>query len=176
MRGRVLEVGGRRYTEMFGGEKVVCGEVFDINPLNQAATIVGDLGVAGSLPEEAFDCIIVTQTLQYVYDLDTAMENLHRALAPDGTLLITVPGISPIGKGDTQSWYWEFTELSLKTMLIGRFGDGNVRSQSYGNVFAAICFLTGLSLAEVEAEKLHFKDERYPVAVVACARKTRKVD
>jgi hypothetical protein len=176
VRGRVLEVHNAGYTRMFGGKKVVCSEVLDINPLNQAATVVGDLGVAGSLPEEAFDCIIVTQTLQFIYHLDIAMENLYRALAPNGSLLVTVPGISPIGQDQTQSWYWEFTELSLKTLLIERFGETNVRVQSYGNVFAAICFLTGLSLAEVEVEKLHYSDERYPVVVVACARKAPKVD
>jgi SAM-dependent methyltransferase len=174
VRGRVLEVHNSRYTQMFGGEKVVRSDILDINPLNQAATIVGDLGAASSLPEEAFDCIIITQTLQFIYQLDTAMENLYRALAPDGCLLITVPGISPIGRGQTQSWYWEFTELSLRTMLAGKFDEGNVRTQSHGNVFAAICFLTGLSLAEVDAEKLRYDDERYPVIVAACAHKMPK--
>jgi hypothetical protein len=38
-------------------------------------------------------------------------------------------------------------------------------------VFAAISFLTGLSLVEVGAERLQHKDERYPVTVFACARK-----
>ena len=174
VRGRVLEVGSSLYTDIFGGEKVEHAEVLDINPLNQSATIVGDRGVAGSLPEEAFDCIVLTQTLQYIYNLETAMDNLYRALTPGGNLLITVPGISPIGKDETQSWCWEFTEHSLRAMLIGRFDTGNVRTQSHGNVFAAICFLTGLSLAEVEAEKLDYSDERYPVVVIACARKTHQ--
>ena len=173
VRGRVLEVGGRDYTRLFGAEKVVCSEVLDIDPLNPEATIIGDLGIVGSLPERAFDCIILTQTLQYVYDLDTALDNLHRALAPDGTLLITVPGISAIGKDETGFWYWEFTELSATRMLVGRFGATNVQVHSYGNVFAAVCFLTGLALAEVETERLEYQDERYPVTVFACARKRR---
>jgi SAM-dependent methyltransferase len=174
VRGRVLEVGESHYTRMFGGEKVVCSEVFDIDPLNPAATVIGDLGAVGSLPEEAFDCIVLTQTLQYVYHLDDAIDNLYRALTPDGSLLITVPGISPIGRDETQKWLWEFTELSLKTMLISRFGESNVRAESYGNVFAAICFLTGLSIAEIGTEKLDYRDERYPVTVVAWARKLHK--
>jgi hypothetical protein len=169
--GRVLEVGGREYTRLFGAEKVVSSNVLDINPLNPDATIVGDLGVVGALPEGVFDCIVLTQTLQYIYNLDHAMENLFRALAPGGALLITVPGISAIGRGETSTWYWEFTELSLKTLLSSRFGEINVRVQSFGNVFAAICFLTGLSLAEVGTEKLDYNDERYPVTVAACARK-----
>jgi hypothetical protein len=92
-------------------------------------------------------------------------------LAPDGTLLITVPGISAIGKDETGYWYWEFTELSAKKLLIDRFGETNVQVRSYGNVFAAVCFLTGLSLAEVGTERLEYRDERYPVTVFACARK-----
>ena len=171
--GLVLEVGNRDYTRLFGAEKVVCSDVLDIDPTNQMATIVGDLGVVGALPEEAFDCIVLTQTLQYIYNLDNAMENLHRALAPGGTLLVTVPGISPIGRDETGIWYWEFTELSLKTLLSSRFGESNVKVQSYGNVFAAICFLTGLSLAEMGADRLDHKDERYPVTVFACVRKPR---
>jgi hypothetical protein len=112
--------------------------------------------------------------LQYVYHLDDAIDNLYRALTPDGSLLITVPGISPIGRDETQKWLWEFTELSLKTMLISRFGESNVRAESYGNVFAAICFLTGLSISEIGTEKLDYRDERYPVTVVAWARKLHK--
>ena len=169
--GRVLEVGGCDYTRLFGAEKVVCSDVLDINPLNPVATIVGDLGVVGTLPEGVFDCIVLTQTLQYIYNLNNAMENLCRALAPGGVLLITVPGISAIGRGETAVWYWEFTELSLKTLLSDRFDESNVQVQSFGNVFAAICFLTGLSLAEIGTERLDHKDERYPVTVVACARK-----
>ena len=113
----------------------------------------------------------LTQTLQLIYNLDAAVENLHRALAPGGALLITVPGISQIGPQEKKYWYWSFTELSLKTLLGERFGKGNVETKSYGNVFAAICFLTGLSVAEVEVEKLSYRDESYPVIVFACARK-----
>ena len=174
--GRVLEVGGRDYTRSFGAEKVVCSDVLDIDPINPLATIVGDLGAVGALPEEGFDCIVLTQTLQYIYNLDNAMKNLYRALAPGGALLITVPGISPIGRDETGIWYWEFTELSLKTLLSSSFGESNVQVQSYGNVFAAICFLTGLSLAEVGTDRLDYKDERYPVTVFACARKLRQSD
>jgi SAM-dependent methyltransferase len=171
--GRVLEIGGRDYTQTFGGDKVARSEVLDIDALNPNATIVGDLGVVGSLPEEAFDCIIVSQTLQYIYPLESALKNLRRALAPGGALLVTVPGISPIGKGEAQKWYWEFTELSLKTPLGKIFGESMVRVQSYGNVFAAVCFLSGLSLEEVGTERLECRDERYPVIVFACARKEK---
>ena len=43
-----------------------------------------------------FDCAIVTQTLQFVYDVRAALATLHRILAPGGVLLATVPGITKI--------------------------------------------------------------------------------
>ena len=113
---------------LFGAEKAVRSEVLDIDPLNPEATIIGDLGIAGSLPEGAFDCIILTQTLQYIYDLDNALDNLHRTLVPDGTLLITVPGISAIGKDETGYWYWEFTELSAKKTILSPAEKGAIAS------------------------------------------------
>ena len=146
-------------------------DVLDINPLNPAATIIGDLGAVDSLPAAAFDCIILTQTLQLIYNLENAMRNLYRSLAPGGTLLITVPGISPIGPHEIRYWHWTFSELALKTLLSSRFGENNVKVRCFGNVFAAICFLTGLSLEEVGTVKLGYKDESYPVTIFACAHK-----
>ena len=173
VRGRVLEVGGNHYTRWYGAEKVVRSDILDINPLNPLATIVADLGIVGAVPEEAFDCIVFTQTLQLIYNHDNAMDNLYRALAPGGVLLITVPGISPIGPEEIRYWHWSFTELSLKSMLSHRFGENNVVVQSHGNVFAAICFLTGLSLEEIDKEKLEYRDESYPVTIFGCARRPR---
>ena len=59
---------------------------------NPQATIVGDLTDAPQIPSDAFDCAIVTQTLQFVYDVRAALATLHRILAPGGVLLATVPG------------------------------------------------------------------------------------
>lgn len=167
LRGRVLEVKDRRYTTLYGHDKVISSDVLDIDPLNPLATVIGDLGIVGALPKHAFDCIILTQTLQYIYHLDNAIENLYQALAPGGILLITVPAISPVVRGETGIPYWAFTPLSLNTMLSRRFEGSNVAVESFGNVFAAICFLTGLSLTEVEPRKLDYKDEMYPVIVFA---------
>ena len=36
---------------------------------NPKSTFVGDLATAPHLPADAFDCIIMTPVLQYVYDL-----------------------------------------------------------------------------------------------------------
>jgi SAM-dependent methyltransferase len=68
-------------------------------------TIVADLATAGHIPSDTFDCIILTQTLQYIFDLPAAVRAIYRILAPGGVLLASVPGICPILP---ESWtcYW----------------------------------------------------------------------
>ena len=66
IRGRVLEVEDAEYTRTCGGTRVTTSDVLDVDPANERATVVADLGEAGSLPPERFDCAIVTQTLQYM--------------------------------------------------------------------------------------------------------------
>ena len=70
---------------------------------NPQATIVGDLTDAPQIPSDAFDCAIVTQTLQFVYNVRAALATLHRILAPGGVLLATVPGITKISSPRTRS-------------------------------------------------------------------------
>src|SRR5262245_60309407 len=63
IKGRVLEVKDSGYTQRIGGASVVSAEVIDIDPSNTRATIVADLTREDQLPENRFDCFILTQTL-----------------------------------------------------------------------------------------------------------------
>ena len=47
-------------------------------------------GRSGSLPAERFDCVILTQVLQFLAP-EQALRNVWASIAPGGTLLITVP-------------------------------------------------------------------------------------
>jgi SAM-dependent methyltransferase len=173
IRGRVLEIGDDVYSRRFGGSQVIGQDILHAHAGNSKATIVGDLADAATLPSDAFDCIILTQTLHLVFDMATAVRELHRALRPGGTLLITVPGISPVIGGEWQaSWYWSLTENALKRLLSGPFDPAQVSLRTYGNLFAATAFLHGACVEEVGREKLDPFDERYPVTVAAKARRS----
>src|SRR5690349_19594781 len=87
IRGRVLEIGDDRYTRQFGGTRVSRSDVLHMKGENPAATIVADLADAGIIAADSFDCIIVTQTLQFIYDIRAAVSHLHRMLALRGTIL-----------------------------------------------------------------------------------------
>jgi glycosyltransferase involved in cell wall biosynthesis len=173
--GRVLEIGGDDYTRRFGGARVTRADVLHVRPGNPRATIVGDLTDPLVLPSHGFDCIVLTQTLHLIYDVRAAVSQLHRALAPGGVVLVTVPGISQIDRGEWgSSWFWSFTTMSLKRLFAECFGPDEVLTEHHGNVFAATAFLQGLAVEEVQTAQLDPLDRSYPVIVGARARKGRR--
>ena len=94
-----------------------------MHPGNPSATIVADLTTAETIPDEIFNCIILTHTLQFIYDFRSALRHLQRVLMPGGVLLATLPGISQISRYDMDRWgeYWRFTALFDGAFVQGNF-------------------------------------------------------
>ena len=172
IRGRVLEIGDDRYTRQFGGDRVERSDVLHVQAGHPGANLVADLAAADHLPSDTWDAIVCTQTLHFVYDVGAALATLERILKPGGTLLATVPGLSPISDDQwRESWYWSFTPLSWRRLVAERFVDGSLEVRSHGNVLAATAFLQGLAAVELETKELDADDPRYPVIVAARAVK-----
>ena len=167
IRGRVIEIGDRRYTRQFGSDRVTQSDVLHVDASQPDATIVGDLVTGRGIPESAFDCFICTQTLMFTYDVRTAVATLHRSLKPGGVALVTMAGISQICRFDMDQWgdYWRFTSMAARTLFANAFGKENVTVQPYGNSFAAICLLQGLTTEELSADELDRADRDYEVLV-----------
>jgi glycosyltransferase involved in cell wall biosynthesis len=172
IRGRVLEVGDARYARRFGMD-VRSVDVLDIDRDNREATIVADLGNPDGLPEAAFDCIVATQVLQYVYDLPAAVRHLHGMLAPGGTALVTVPTVSPVGARQLDSEYWRLTPAAARRLFEERFEGGTVEVEGHGNVLVGIAFLAGMAREELRERELSTTDPRFPVLVTVRATKAR---
>ncbi len=164
IRGRVLEIRDDNYTRRFG-HGVTRSDVLDLSPTNTAATIIGDLTDASTLPEAAFDCAIVTQTLQLIFDTRSAVENLARSLKPGGVLLATVPGVSslalPLASEGRHLYqdHWRFTRFSAERLFGEFFPPDGLTVEPVGNVFSAVAFLHGLSVEEVGRRRLEVRDE-----------------
>ncbi|MGY8662680.1 glycosyltransferase [Bradyrhizobium sp. UFLA05-109] len=164
--GRVLEIGDDTYSRRFGAEQITKQDVLFVAAGNPAATIVGDLSQKGILPGEAFDCLVVTQTLHLIYDMGAAVREMYRALRPGGVALVTVPGITRIDRGTWgKDWYWSLTEASARRLFADVFGKKYVDVDSDGNVYAATLFLQGLAAEEADAEKLAEYDPCFPVTI-----------
>ncbi len=132
---------------------------------NPDATFIADLTNFDTLPENKFDCFILTQTLNFIYDYKKAIDGLFFSLAPKGVGLITVGGISQISRYDMDRWgdFWRFTDLSIKMACEDIFGKGRVEVFSYGNILSAISFLEGISAEELTNEELFYNDNDYQI-------------
>jgi SAM-dependent methyltransferase len=170
IRGHVLEVMNAEYTERFG-TSVERRDVLDIDPANEAATIAADLSAADSVPSDLFDCFILTQTLQYIYDLKAAVEHAHRILRPGGTLLCTVPAVSRIARLQLESEYWRVTPAACSRLFGDVFAGGDVAVRGHGNVLTAVAFLVGMAAEELSARELDRDDPFFPLVVTVRATK-----
>lgn len=172
IRGRVLEVGDDAYTRQFGGGRVTASDVLHVADDNPQATIVADLTRADHIPSDRFDCIILTQTLQFIYDTRAALRTLHRILRPGGVLLATFPGIShTVHDTWAETWCWCFTSRSARRLFEELFPAADVDVQAHGNVLAAISFLHGLAVEELRPEELAHRDPDYEMLITVRAMK-----
>lgn len=173
VKGRVLEIGDDEYTRRFSGGAVAQSDVLHIAEGNPKATFVGDLSDAPHLPDNAFDCIILTQTLHLIYDFKGALQTCCRILKPGGALLLTVPGISHIDQGEWKAiWLWSFTQASMKRLLSETFSDTHIEVATFGNVLAATAFLYGMGLPELKQAQMDVADPHYPLIITARAIKS----
>lgn len=168
IKGRVLEIGDNEYTCRFGQEDKVKSDVLHVHEGNPSATIIGDLANAPQIADNSFDCIILTQTLHLIYDFHAALDTCYRILKPGGALLLTVPGITPIDHGEwKETWYWSFTEASLKKLISQHFPGSKSVLQAHGNVLAATAFLYGLGLKDLTEIELNHHDPHFAVVLTA---------
>jgi len=171
--GHVLEVRDDAYTRRFGGDRVIRADVLHPTSDNPKATIVADLTRAEHLPGDTFDCIVLTQVLPFIPDVEAAVRTLHRILRPGGVVLATMPGISQIIRYDMDRWgdYWRFTSLSARRIFECGFPQGEVEVEAHGNVLAATGFLQGLSSRELRPDELDYHDRDYEVLITVRAVK-----
>lgn len=171
--GRVLEVGDATYTRRFGGGRVTRSDVLHTPPGGKIATVVGDFETGKGIPTGAFDCIILTQVLPFIFDVRAAVANVHAALRPGGVVLASVPCISQISQFDMERWgdFWRFTNLSARRLFEEAFVGGEVEVETHGNVLAATAFLQGMAAEELTREELDHSDAGYQVIVTIRARR-----
>ncbi|HVF24899.1 MAG TPA: methyltransferase domain-containing protein [Anaerolineales bacterium] len=173
VRGSVLEIGDPAYTLKYGGDRVTHSHVLHVTADNPQATIVGNLETGQGVSDNTYDCMILTQTLLFIYDVHAAIANCYRALKPGGVLLATFPGISQVVRYDMDRWgdYWRFTDASTRKLFGNVFGSDNVMVETHGNVLTACAFLYGLATSELKPKELDFHDPDYQVIITVRAVK-----
>jgi SAM-dependent methyltransferase len=168
--GRVLEVKDARYAGS-RRDRITRLDILDVNPENLDATIVCDLSDEGSLPAGVFDCVILTQTLQYTRDLDASIANIWQSLRPGGVALITLPATARRDAELAAIDRWRMLPAGLATVLERSCRGAEIHVGSQGNVLAATASLQGIAAEELRANELDAHDETFPIITWARLRK-----
>lgn len=173
IRGRVLEMGDRVYTQRYGGRRVTHSDALFQREGKPGVTIVDDLQTGHNLPSDAFDCVVFTQTFQLLYDSRGAIRVLHRILKPGGVVLATFPGVSQIVRDEKEGWYdyWRWTATGAKRLWSETFGEDNVTVAPFGNLISVMSFISGVALHELKPEELDHRDRDYELSLTLRAVK-----
>jgi SAM-dependent methyltransferase len=165
IRGRVLEVKDSSYTDRFGAD-VTDREVLDADASNPLVTIVADLATSETIPDNSFECFILTQTLQYIDNVQAAVAHAYRILRPRGTLLATVPTLGQIvDKQPHLVDRWRFTPASCSSLFGEVFGPEAVDVRTYGSCITSIAYIAGMAQEELSSRELELDDPEFALLV-----------
>jgi SAM-dependent methyltransferase len=173
IRGRVLEVGDDQYIRRYGGDKVKHADVLHVWEGNSHATIIADLTNTDFIPADSFDCLILTQTLQCIWDIHAAIRTMYHIIKPGGVVLASLPGITQVSRYDRERWgdFWRFTSQSARRLFEETFLPENVLVEAIGNVLTASASLYGLAAEDLRPEELAYHDPDYEVLIMIRAYK-----
>ncbi len=135
-----------------------------------------DLTKQGTTKENFYDVFICTQTLNFIYDVQSAIQGCYNLLKSGGVLLATVDGnISQISKYDMDRWgdYWRFTYKSIEMLVKEAFGE-YVAVYPFGNSMAATAFIQGLCVEDVDTKLLDECDPDYAIVIGVVAHKGKE--
>ncbi len=166
IKGDILEIGDDHYTKRFmkTGDKSF---VMKFAPTVQDSDYCfsGNLINGDGFNDRKFDCIIMTQVLNFVENIEKTPEIVINALKPGGCALITVSGITPICRADMEDYgqYWCFTDRSIKNMF--ERSDVECSVITYGNLKSSCLFLAGMGCDDISREELDYRDVDYQLVI-----------
>ena len=170
--GKCLEIAEDTYTKQFGKERVTDSMMLHVEGWG-SNVVKGNLETGEGITAGMFDAMIITQTLMFIYDVESAVRHIFRGLKKGGSALITVSGISKIARYDDDNWgmFHSFYMSGLKRLFNPVFGEKNVEIVHYGNVKTAMAFLYGAVREELSEEDFNTSDPDYPVIYGIHAKK-----
>jgi SAM-dependent methyltransferase len=168
--GAVLEIKNQRYTKSLGYD-IERSDILDVDDSNSDANIVTDLATADCVQSNTYDCFIVNETLQFVYDLKSAVGHCHRILKPGGVLFVTVPCTAQHDGELKDLEMWRFTANSCRRLFGDQFGEDQVQVEPYGNFLTCTASLTGVVTEELEPDSLKENSSMFVQGICVRARK-----
>ncbi len=172
IKGVCLELLNNDYTIKYGGTNVIKSGILDIDSSNKNATIIDDLRNLSSVADNTYDCLILTQVLQFIDDVPAVISECYRVLKPGGVILATLPSLSRVdpisGVGGD---FWRFTVASASYLFSKKFKPEQTEIKSFGNVRSGLYFYAGLAQEDASTKTLKDNDPNFPLIITVKAQK-----
>jgi SAM-dependent methyltransferase len=171
--GRVVEIRDDRYSSQYP-DLITKLDILDIDMSLPKVTIVADLASMPQVPSDSFDCAIVNNTFEYVWDFRAAIAELHRILSPGGVLFTTMGAGGRAWRSPDEEWpdLWRFHPPAARRLFGDQFGDDSVETEVFGNALVSIASIRGAAIEDVDERKLLIRDPYFPT--ITCVRAVKK--
>jgi SAM-dependent methyltransferase len=116
--GDVLSIGsmedkdgaGYTYREYF-----LSADSYTTSDMSGKVDLILDVRDMPSVPDGRYNCLFICGVLEHVDNLDKAMKEIYRILAPGGTVIAGVPFRQPIHSAPQD--FWRFTQYALEYLF-----------------------------------------------------------
>lgn len=172
IKGTVMEIGDARYS-ILGGDAVKELLILSLDEEKKEHYIKGNLETGEGLQEESVDCLILTNVLSSLFDIQAAVQNIGKILREGGRAIITVPGIASLYRVqyETYGQFWRYTPSGIVKLLERYIPGAKLSVKEYGNVKTSAAFLYGLTVEDLTEEELDYRDSCYPMVIGVCLEK-----
>ena len=166
IRGDCIEIAENTYTMKYGAN-IKRARIMHVD--GGEGVIKGNLVTGEGIESNSTDCAIITQTLMFLNDVTNVAESIYTLLRNGGNAIITVSGISQISRFDADRWghFCSFYPDGLRALFREKFGEKNVKIQSFGNVKLCMGFLYGMCAEDFSEKDFDYCDCDYPL-IVGC--------
>ena len=100
--------------------------------------IVGDLSKPVQAPDESFDAVLCTEVLEHIFDVPSAISEVHRLLQPGGRLAGTTPFLIQLHEQPYD--YWRPTAYALEQSL-AQAGFTDIQVQPLTGYFGSLAVM-----------------------------------
>ena len=172
IKGTVMEIGDGRYSTL-GQDAVEELLILSLDDEEKEHYIKGNLETGEGLQEESVDCLILTNVLSSLFDVQAAVCNIGKILKGGGYAIITVPGIASLYRVqyETYGQFWRYTPSGIVQLLERYIPGAKLSVKEYGNVKTSAAFLYGLTVEDLTTEELEYRDSCYPLLIGICLEK-----